>query len=66
MRTVNEIQAEYTQLCMKIGHLEVSRVAFLSKLDSELIPLHQRIAELQKEAISLEALNIELQKRGIT
>jgi hypothetical protein len=63
MRSVNEIQREYTEICSKVGHLEVSRVAFLSKLDAELIPLHHRISELQKEAKQLEEFNMELDKR---
>ena len=62
MRTVKEVQLEYTQLCAEIGDLEVAKTQFLYETDKKLAPRHERIVQLQQELNQIKAVQDELAK----
>jgi hypothetical protein len=59
MRTVTEIQQDYSQLCTRAGHLQYSLFALnldLSVVNEQLKDLNIEGAAAQKEAASLKAV----------
>lgn len=53
MRTLEEVQTEYSQTCAKIGDLEVRKQRMMEQVDAQLEPLHNKCNDLEKEAAQI-------------
>ena len=62
MRDLKSVNEEYSQVCVRIGHLEVRRTNLNHQIDNEVAPLHNRVQELEKEAEQINKINEEIAK----
>lgn len=63
MRTLQEIQNEYTTTCAQLGDLEVKAQGVLAQVEAQKKPLLDKVASLQKEAEQRIILDNELLKK---
>lgn len=63
MRTEQEINQEFANLCAQIGQLEVAKTEFLSMTDAQLAPLHDKVGKLKAEMAQVKAVAEELAKQ---
>jgi hypothetical protein len=66
MRTVTEIEQEFTFVCARIGDLELKRTAMNAQVDTALAPLHEQARLLREERAQLQLVQDELSKAALT
>lgn len=63
MRTLNEVQQEYTMLCAQLGDFEVKAGRFQEQLQAQRKQLLDKVAELDAEAVKIKEVQAELDKQ---
>lgn len=62
MRSIQEIEQQFTFVCAQIGNLELKKTQVLAQLDAQLAPLHEQAAQLQAEGTQVKAVADEVAK----
>ncbi len=63
MRTLQEIQNEYSVTCAQLGDLEVKKEGVLAQVEAQRKPLLEKIVGLQKEAEQRVLFDAEMLKK---